>query len=124
MCYLYQTIISEHISFYYQYLIERPIYQFFLKINQLRKHHNLRTLRKQSYFLDFKKQADFWRPAWSTSEFQDSQGYTEKPSLRKTNKEKEKKRKKRNKWCLEGLLFATNDHMISIPETHMVEREN
>jgi hypothetical protein len=31
------------------------------------------------------------RPAWST-EFQDSQGYTEKPCLRKPKKEKRKKR--------------------------------
>jgi hypothetical protein len=28
------------------------------------------------------------RPAWSTSEFQDSQGYTEKPCLKKTNQTK------------------------------------
>jgi hypothetical protein len=39
------------------------------------------------------------RPAWSTSEFQDSQGYTEKPCLEnktkqnKTNKQKTKKKK-------------------------------
>jgi hypothetical protein len=32
------------------------------------------------------------RPAWSQSEFQDSQGYTEKPCLEK--KENQKKRKK------------------------------
>jgi hypothetical protein len=28
------------------------------------------------------------RPAWSTSEFQDSQGYTEKPCLKNTKKER------------------------------------
>jgi hypothetical protein len=43
------------------------------------------------------RQADFWRPAWSTSEFQDSQGYTEKPSLRKTNKQTNKQRKIKEK---------------------------
>jgi hypothetical protein len=29
------------------------------------------------------------RPAWSKSEFQDSQGYTEKPCLKKQNKTKQ-----------------------------------
>ena len=28
------------------------------------------------------------RPAWSTSEFQDSQGYTEKPCLKKNRRKK------------------------------------
>jgi hypothetical protein len=36
------------------------------------------------------------RPAWSTSEFQDSQGYTEKPCLKK-KKRKEKKRKEKKR---------------------------
>jgi hypothetical protein len=31
------------------------------------------------------------RPVWSTSEFQDSQGYTEKPCLEKQNKTKQNK---------------------------------
>jgi hypothetical protein len=34
------------------------------------------------------------RPAWSTNEFQDSQGNTEKPCLEKPKKKKKKKRKK------------------------------
>jgi hypothetical protein len=33
------------------------------------------------------------RPAWSTSEFQDSQGYTEKPCLEKPKKKKNKNKK-------------------------------
>jgi hypothetical protein len=60
------------------------------------------------------------RPAWSTSKFQDSQSYTEKPCLekeketttttktKKPNKPKKKKKKKKesifNKWCCSGLL--------------------
>jgi hypothetical protein len=35
---------------------------------------------------------EFLRPAWST-EFQDSQGYTEKPCLEKKKKKKKKKKK-------------------------------
>jgi hypothetical protein len=41
------------------------------------------------------RQADFWvqgQPGLQ-SEFQDSQGYTEKPRLEKTNKQKKKKPK-------------------------------
>ena len=34
------------------------------------------------------------RPAWSTNEFQDSQGYTEKPCLEKTNKQTNKQTQK------------------------------
>jgi hypothetical protein len=37
------------------------------------------------------------RPAWSTSEFQDSQSYTEKPCLEKQNKTKQNKTKNKNK---------------------------
>jgi hypothetical protein len=33
------------------------------------------------------------RPAWSTSEYQDSQGYTEKPCLEKPKKKKKEKKK-------------------------------
>ena len=35
------------------------------------------------------------KPSWSKSEFQDSQGYTEKPCLAKKKKKKEKKKKKK-----------------------------
>jgi hypothetical protein len=35
------------------------------------------------------------RPAWSTSEFQDSQGYSEKSCLEKTKKKKKQKNKKK-----------------------------
>jgi hypothetical protein len=37
------------------------------------------------------------RPAWSKSEFQDSQGYTEKPCLEKPKNPKPKKQKNKNK---------------------------
>jgi hypothetical protein len=37
--------------------------------------------------------SEFERPAWSQSEFQDSQGYTEKPCLEKPKKKKKKKKK-------------------------------
>jgi hypothetical protein len=37
------------------------------------------------------------RTAWSTIEFQDSQGYTEKPCLEKTNKQTNKKQNKNKK---------------------------
>jgi hypothetical protein len=37
------------------------------------------------------------RPAWLQSEFQDSQGYTEKPCLKKKKKKKKRKEKKRKK---------------------------
>jgi hypothetical protein len=42
------------------------------------------------------RQADFWvrGQAGLQSEFQDSQGYTEKPCLQKTNKQTNKKPKK------------------------------
>jgi hypothetical protein len=37
------------------------------------------------------------RPAWSTSEFQDSQGYTEKPYLEKPKKKRERERERESK---------------------------
>jgi hypothetical protein len=37
------------------------------------------------------------RPAWSTSEFQDSQGYSEKPCFGKNKKQKKKQKQKQNK---------------------------
>jgi hypothetical protein len=45
------------------------------------------------------RQADFWvrGQADLQSEFQDSQGYTEKPCLEKPKKNKKKKRKKKEK---------------------------
>jgi hypothetical protein len=47
------------------------------------------------------------RPAWNKlqSDFQDSQGYTEKPCLEKTKKRKKKKRKKKNIWIVQ-LFFG------------------
>jgi hypothetical protein len=36
------------------------------------------------------------RPAWSTRELQDSQGYTEKPCLKKKNKNKQTKKELTN----------------------------
>jgi hypothetical protein len=35
------------------------------------------------------------RPAWLQSEFQDSQGYTEKPCLKKKTKPKKKKKERK-----------------------------
>jgi hypothetical protein len=37
------------------------------------------------------------RPAWSTEQFPDSQGYTEKPCLKKKKKKKERKREERER---------------------------
>jgi hypothetical protein len=37
------------------------------------------------------------RPAWSTTEFQDSQGYKEKPCLEKPKKKKKKKKRERER---------------------------
>jgi hypothetical protein len=40
------------------------------------------------------------RPAWSKSEFQDSQSYTEKPCLETNKKQKQKQKKeKKENWC-------------------------
>jgi hypothetical protein len=41
----------------------------------------------------------FSRPAWSTEEFQDSQGYIEKPCLKKPKKGEKKKKKKDIYYC-------------------------
>jgi hypothetical protein len=45
------------------------------------------------------RQADFWVQGQPSlhSEFQDSQGYTEKPCLEKNQKTKEKKRKEKKR---------------------------
>jgi hypothetical protein len=44
------------------------------------------------------------RPAWST-EFQDSQGYTEKPRLKKQNKTKQKEKRKKGSWAETNLYI-------------------
>ena len=58
------------------------------------------------------RQADLLssRPAWST-EFQDSQGYSEKPSL----KEKRKKKKKKNKMDKLGMSLVPVGDPSSMP---------
>jgi hypothetical protein len=45
------------------------------------------------------------RPAWSTSEFQDSQGYTEKPCLEKPKKKKKKKKRERERMKTAMIAF-------------------
>jgi hypothetical protein len=46
------------------------------------------------------------RPAWSQSEFQDSQDYTERPCLEKNKKQKTKKKQKKS-LMLECLFFTS-----------------
>jgi hypothetical protein len=62
------------------------------------------------------------RPVWSQSEFQDSQGYTEKPCLKtktKTNKQKFKKRFGEMAQHLRALT-ALPEVLTSILRNHMV----
>jgi hypothetical protein len=53
------------------------------------------------------------RTAWSTKEFQDSQGYTEKPCLEKPKKKKKKKEKKRKE------SFITPQHPLNASTLNM-----
>ena len=48
------------------------------------------------------------RPAWSTSEFQNSQGYTEKPCLEKKTKQNKQTNKKQNKKNNNKILRKSN----------------
>jgi hypothetical protein len=47
------------------------------------------------------------KPAWSTKQVQDSQGWTEKPCLEKHDKEKNKmlaKKKKKSSWPMVAMM--------------------
>jgi hypothetical protein len=47
------------------------------------------------------------RPAWSQSEFQDSQGYTEKPCLEKQQQQKKTKTKTKKRYILNGFILKS-----------------
>jgi hypothetical protein len=57
------------------------------------------------------------RPAWSINEFQDSQGYTEKPCLEKPKKEKKKKNTVKTLNCSNN-IYAEALVPISVGPTH------
>jgi hypothetical protein len=70
------------------------------------------------------RQADFW--VWGQpglqSEFQDSQGYTEKPCLEKQNKQTNKKEVIERGWRLGSVAKSTgcsSEDLGSVPRTHM-----
>ena len=73
------------------------------------------------------RQADFWVPGQpaSQSEFQDSQGYTEKPCLEKKPKEKWKKKKRntgKHKQVKE-LQKALQDLKLEVETIKKIQRE-
>jgi hypothetical protein len=63
------------------------------------------------------RQADIWvqgQPGLQ-SEFQDSQGYTEKPCLKKPKKEKKKKKRKRKKKRKKKIsLFNVYEYTVAV----------
>jgi hypothetical protein len=60
------------------------------------------------------RQADFW--VWGQpglkSEFQDSQGYTEKPCLKNKTKQKQKQKQKQTKHKINEILKKEKEQMI------------